>query len=101
MIRNEKTVNPKDKATAKVYQLETAMGAAIASFGTAATAVVIERDRFAPVKKCDDLLSLRSDAYTVTEDQRLVLAEERAGIPPTVSLGDTYKMVPAFNQLTQ
>eukprot|EP01062_Namystynia_karyoxenos_P062632 TRINITY_DN55514_c0_g1_i1.p1 TRINITY_DN55514_c0_g1~~TRINITY_DN55514_c0_g1_i1.p1 ORF type:complete len:474 (+),score=174.04 TRINITY_DN55514_c0_g1_i1:84-1505(+) len=101
MIRNEKTVDPKDKKTPKVYQLETAMGAAIASFGAGARAVVVGRDRFAPVKKCDDLLCLRSDAYVVTPDRRLQLAPERQGVPPVVSLGDTYKMVPAFEQLTQ
>ena len=28
----------------------------------------VPRTRFAPVKKCDDLLSLRSDAYVITED---------------------------------
>merc|ERR1712187_321761 len=100
MIRNSKTVDPKDDTTAKVYQLETAMGAAIANFGSRSRAVVVDRTRFAPVKKCDDLLNLRSDAYEVTEDSRLQLIESRAGIPPTVNLGDTYKKIKEFEQLT-
>lgn len=100
MIRNSKTVDPKDDSTAKVYQLETAMGAAIANFGSRSRAVVVDRTRFAPVKKCDDLLNLRSDAYEVTEDSRLQLIESRAGIPPTVNLGDTYKKIKEFEQLT-
>lgn len=100
MIRNAKTVDPKDDSTAKVYQLETAMGAAIANFGSRARAVIVDRTRFAPVKKCDDLLNLRSDAYEVTPDSRLQLVESRLGVPPTVNLGDTYKKIKEFEQLT-
>lgn len=100
MIKNEKTVNPKDDSTAAVFQLETAMGAAISNFGAKARAVVVERTRFAPVKKCDDLLNLRSDAYMVTEDFRLQLIPERNGVPPTVTLGDTYKKIADFDKLT-
>lgn len=100
MIRNKKTVDPKDDSTAAVYQLETAMGAAIASFGARARAVVVERDRFAPVKKCDDLLSLRSDVYEVTPDFRLQLVASRKGVPPNVNLGDTYKKMGEFEKLT-
>ena len=33
-----------------------------------AQAIRIPRSRFAPVKKCDDLLALRSDAYKLTEE---------------------------------
>eukprot|EP01062_Namystynia_karyoxenos_P055764 TRINITY_DN46809_c0_g1_i1.p1 TRINITY_DN46809_c0_g1~~TRINITY_DN46809_c0_g1_i1.p1 ORF type:complete len:565 (+),score=258.70 TRINITY_DN46809_c0_g1_i1:88-1695(+) len=100
LIRNAKTVDPKDDSTPKVYQLETAMGAAIASFGARARAVVVKRDRFAPVKKCDDLLSLRSDVYEVTPDWRLQLKAERDGKPPNVTLGGTYKKIGAFEELT-
>jgi len=100
MIRNAKTVDPKDDSSAKVFQLETAMGAAIANFGTRARAVVVDRTRFAPVKKCDDLLNLRSDAYELTADSRLQLVEARQGVPPTVNLGDTYKKIQQFDVLT-
>eukprot|EP01065_Artemidia_motanka_P006041 TRINITY_DN1293_c0_g2_i1.p1 TRINITY_DN1293_c0_g2~~TRINITY_DN1293_c0_g2_i1.p1 ORF type:complete len:474 (+),score=161.17 TRINITY_DN1293_c0_g2_i1:114-1535(+) len=101
MIRNEKEVDPTDKKSAPVFQLETAMGAAIASFGASSRAVVVGRDRFAPVKKCDDLLCLRSDVYVVSDDRRLQLHPDRQGVPPVVTLGDTYKMLPAFENLTQ
>jgi len=100
MIRNSKTVDPKDDSTSKVYQLETAMGAAIANFGTRSRAVIVDRTRFAPVKKCDDLLNLRSDAYESTSDHRLQLIASRNGLPPTVNLGDTYKKIDAFDKLT-
>ena len=36
-----------------------------------AQAIKIPRSRFAPVKKCDDLLALRSDAYKLTEAFRV------------------------------
>merc|ERR1711967_70122 len=95
---NEKTVDPRDKASTKVIQLETAMGAAISSF-QGATAILIPRTRFAPVKKCDDLLALRSDAYVLTSDFRMELAPERKGVPPTVKLDDMYKFVDAMDTL--
>ncbi|KAJ8611401.1 hypothetical protein CTAYLR_006508 [Chrysophaeum taylorii] len=89
MIKNKKTVDPKDDSSTKVYQLETAMGAAIESF-KGATAIVVPRTRFAPVKKCNDLLLLRSDAYVV-EEAIPVLATTPA---PVVSLDSKkYKLV--------
>ena len=99
VIRNSKTVNPTDASSTKVFQLETAMGTAITSF-TAATAIVVPRERFAPVKTCNDLLSLRSDAYDVTSDFRMVLSPRRQGVPPVVSLDDKhYKFVDGFEKL--
>lgn len=93
VIKNKKTVDPRDKKSPAVYQLETAMGAAIECFADAG-AVVVPRTRFAPVKTTSDLLALRSDAYVITEDGRAVLAPERNGIPPEINLdGDHFKMV--------
>ncbi|OQR99190.1 phosphoglucomutase [Achlya hypogyna] len=92
-IRNNKTVDPKDGDSPAVYQLETAMGAAIECFD-GASAVCVPRTRFAPVKKCDDLLLLRSDAYIVTDDYRLVLAPERQGKATVMGLdGKKFKLV--------
>merc|ERR1711933_43950 len=95
---NDKTVDPRRKDSTKVIQLETAMGAAISCF-KGASALLIPRTRFAPVKKCDDLIALRSDAYVVTEDFRIELAPERAGIPPIVKLDDRYKFVDAMDTI--
>lgn len=89
LIRNFKTVDPRDAASPKVLQLESAMGAAIECFPRAG-AVLVPRTRFAPVKTTSDLLALRSDAYVVTPDQRLELAPERGGTPPEVVLDDRY-----------
>ncbi len=67
MIRNNKTVDPRDKASTPVFQLETAMGSAIAVF-EGAGAIRIDKIRFAPIKKTNDLLDVRSDNYVLTED---------------------------------
>merc|ERR1711865_298256 len=95
---NDKTVDPRVKTSTKVVQLETAMGAAISCFD-GATALLIPRSRFAPVKKCDDLIALRSDAYCLTQDFRIELAPERNGVPPTVKLDDLYKFVDAMDTI--
>lgn len=89
MIANKKTVDPKDPESTKVIQLETAMGAAIASLD-GASAVRVPRSRFAPVKTTGDLLAVRSDAYVEAEDHSVRLASRREGKPPTVQLDKTY-----------
>jgi UTP--glucose-1-phosphate uridylyltransferase len=65
-------VNPKEVDSEKVYQLETAMGSAISSF-TGAKAILVPRSRFAPVKKSNDLLSIWSDIYELTEQYQIQL----------------------------
>lgn len=93
MIRNRKTIDPRDLGSMPVYQLETAMGSAITIF-EGAGAIRVPRSRFAPVKRTDDLLAVRSDAYVLTADHRVVLVPERDGVPPTVEfLSDHYRFV--------
>ena len=77
MIVNEKTVDPSDSSSPAVYQLETAMGAAIGVF-EGARAIRVPRSRFVPVKKTSDLLVLRSDAYVLGDGARIELAAEAA-----------------------
>jgi UDP-N-acetylglucosamine pyrophosphorylase len=98
LITNSKTVDPRDPASTKVLQLESAMGAAIECFDRSG-AVVVPRTRFAPVKTTSDLLVLRSDACRVTEDHRLILVEERVGSPPLVDLDPKhYKLLQDFER---
>jgi len=95
MIVNRKTVDPSDKSSPSVIQLETAMGAAIDVFD-GARAIRVARRRFAPVKTTSDLLALRSDAYALTDDFRVEPAEGRDG-PPVVDLDDDhYKLLRDF-----
>lgn len=94
LIRNEKTVDPADKTSTPVYQIESAMGAAIEVF-EGATAIVVGRDRFLPVKATSDLLLVRSDAYAL--DERNALAQQVESVP-TVSLdADHYKLIGDFD----
>eukprot|EP01023_Acetabularia_acetabulum_P013170 TRINITY_DN162_c0_g1_i1.p1 TRINITY_DN162_c0_g1~~TRINITY_DN162_c0_g1_i1.p1 ORF type:complete len:475 (-),score=81.98 TRINITY_DN162_c0_g1_i1:454-1878(-) len=96
LIKNKKTVNPRDSSTEKVYQLETAMGSAIECFEKT-DAVVVPRSRFAPVKTCNDLFVLRSDVYKINEDSTVELAIEKA---PLVKLDDKYyKLVDQMESL--
>ncbi|NOZ93803.1 MAG: UTP--glucose-1-phosphate uridylyltransferase [Acidobacteria bacterium] len=83
-IVNRKTLDPRDPGSPPVVQLETAMGAAISLFPNAA-AVRVPRHRFSPVKTTGDLLAVRSDAYELTDDARIVLHHGRQR-PPCVQL---------------
>lgn len=99
VIRNVKTVDPRDASTQKVYQLETAMGAAIQCF-RGARAVCVPRSRFFPVKTCSDLLLLRSDAVEIREDGGMELAPECGGVAPVVLLNPKlYKLVESLGPL--
>lgn len=89
MIRNSKTVDPTDSSSTPVFQLETAMGAAIAVFEKAG-AVRVPRSRFAPVKTTSDLLSIRSDDYVLNEKFVVVPAADRRVDPAVVSLDSNW-----------
>ena len=93
LIRNEKTVDPTDKSSTPVYQIESAMGAAIEVFD-GATAIVVGRDRFLPVKATSDLFLIRSDAYALDERGALV---QQVGAAPSISLDSgSYKLIHDF-----
>lgn len=98
MIRNNKTVDPRDQTSTAVIQLEIAMGAAIECFAGSA-AIEVPRSRFAPVKTTGDLLALRSDAYDVLADGQVRLHASRHGEPPVILLGDAYKLVDSLPSL--
>lgn len=90
LISNKKTVNPRDRASRKVVQIETAMGAAIEVF-EGALALQVPRRRFAPVKSNNDLLVVRSDAYVLQDDCTLAINPSRV-LPglPLVSLDSQF-----------
>lgn len=85
LIRNEKTVDPTDRTSPRVVQIESAMGAAIEVFDGAAV-LEVGRDRFLPVKTTNDLLVLRSDVYEEDDAHRLVAVVD----PPLVDLDPAY-----------
>jgi len=72
IIKNQKTLDPRDENSPKVFQVETAMGAAISLF-EGATAIRVPTSRFVPVKKCNDLLAIRSDRFVFSKEDNLIL----------------------------
>ncbi|GAA1478124.1 UTP--glucose-1-phosphate uridylyltransferase [Nocardioides aestuarii] len=95
LIRNVKNVDPGDKTTPEVIQVETAMGAAIEVFEGAQT-IEVGRDRFVPVKTTNDLLVLRSDVYALGGD--FVLDQSTEEVPFIELDGDHYKLVGEFDK---
>lgn len=94
LIRNVKNVDPTDPTSPRVYQVETAMGAALEVF-PGAQAIVVDRSRFLPVKTTNDLLLMRSDCYDLGEDGQLRLVTRQA---PVVDLDpEHYRTLAAFD----
>ncbi len=94
MIVNNKPVDPSRPNSPAVYQLETAVGLAISAFD-GAQAIRVPRNRFMPVKRCNDLLALRSDAYRLSQQQCIGLDPRRGTGPfpggaPLVELDDCF-----------
>jgi len=97
LICNRKYLNPRDESSLPVYQLETAMGSAISVFEQA-RAIRVSRARFAPVKTTDDLLVVRSDAYTLAADGCLQPAHS-PGNTPVIDLDKRYfKLINDFEE---
>ena len=98
LIINRKPVNPQDKSSQPIYQLETAMGAAISSY-PGASAVDVPRTRFAPVKTTNDLLVAMSDNFLLDEQYHLVPNPRRRAGTIVVDLDpDYYRLLDDFNK---
>jgi UTP--glucose-1-phosphate uridylyltransferase len=95
LIRNVKTLDPGDKSTPEVIQIETAMGAAVEVF-EGSRLIEVGRDRFVPVKTTNDLLVLRSDVYDIGQD--FVLDQAAVEIPFVDLDGAFYKLVGDFDK---
>lgn len=75
-------LNSKKIEGVEVFQLETAMGAAMGSFSKP-TALAVSRERFFPIKKMSDLFTLQSDLFLLNEDFQLVPNPDRPShLPP-------------------
>jgi UTP--glucose-1-phosphate uridylyltransferase len=95
LIRNVKNVDPADKTSPEVVQIETAMGAAVEVFEGSAL-IEVGRDRFVPVKTTNDLLVLRSDVYDLADGYVLDQTVDRL---PYIELDDSYyKVVAEFEK---
>jgi UTP--glucose-1-phosphate uridylyltransferase len=98
MIRNSKKVDPGNPSSPDVYQLESAMGSAISVFDDA-SALRVSRDRFAPVKSCEELLLLWSDYYVLTDDYRMV--KNPAAAPGQVQINLDTRYYARLDQLKE
>jgi UTP--glucose-1-phosphate uridylyltransferase len=85
LIVNRKTVDPRDPSSTPVVQLESAMGSAIQSF-EGARLLCVPRTRFVPVKTTNDLLTLRSDVYVISDGMIVGPVPERVGKLPYIDL---------------
>lgn len=89
MMCNPKRLDPRNEESPAVYQVETAMGAAISLFEGAA-AIKVPRSRFFPVKKCNDLLAVRSDCFPLTKENNLTLNPKRKSDTIKINLDPKY-----------
>ena len=85
LIVNHKTVDPRDPDSTPVLQLESAMGSAIGNFADAQL-LCVPRTRFVPVKTTNDLLTLRSDVYRISDGMIVAPIPERVGDLPYIDL---------------
>ncbi|MDP8203731.1 MAG: UTP--glucose-1-phosphate uridylyltransferase [Candidatus Tenebribacter mawsonii] len=90
-------LNKKEVEGEKVYQVESAMGAAISVFKNS-QAIIVNRDRFVPVKKTNDMLAILSDAYELTSDFKLKLVNEYAKVPHIELRDEFYKDINNFEK---
>jgi UTP--glucose-1-phosphate uridylyltransferase len=97
IIVNRKTVDVRDPASPAVIQLESAMGAAIGLI-TGAQAVAVPRERFMPVKSCQDLLVLRSDCFALNDAYHLVQCNPGQTLPIVQLDQHFYKVISDFEQ---
>jgi UTP--glucose-1-phosphate uridylyltransferase len=91
MIVNPKSLDPRIPTSPSIFQVESAMGAAIGLF-EGAQAILVPRARFLPVKKCSDLLVIRSDCYRFADGHRLAsdMAVHTPDEGPAVDLDPAY-----------
>uniref|UniRef100_A0A7I4YRQ7 UTP--glucose-1-phosphate uridylyltransferase n=1 Tax=Haemonchus contortus TaxID=6289 RepID=A0A7I4YRQ7_HAECO len=93
-ISSEIIVNKKILNGRPVIQLETSIGGCIRNFPRA-YCVHVDRCRFLPVKKVDDLLAISSNLYTLNDARALQLSRSRPA--PTVELGSFFQRVDEFH----
>lgn len=91
-IMNQKTIDG-----ISVIQLESAMGSAINVFEES-QAIVVGRERFVPVKKTNEFLAVRSNAFVIDENWQIKLKEGKVHAPQIQLDERYYKTVSDFDQ---
>ncbi|MFQ5444253.1 MAG: UTP--glucose-1-phosphate uridylyltransferase, partial [Nitrospinales bacterium] len=81
-----------------VIQLETAIGSALGCF-SGAVGLIVNRDRFMPVKKTSDLLLVQSDLFILDEKGFLLRNPARTSADlPQVEFGDSFRKLEDFQE---
>ena len=87
--------NPKKLSNGKqIIQLEIAMGSAIKSFKNS-TLINVPRNRFRPVKKCQDLFLIQSNLFHLDKYYNL---ESKSKDLPLIKFSDNYKKIQDFTR---
>jgi len=92
--------NKKEVHNTSVVQLESALGAAIQCFENSKL-VCVDRDRFLPVKTCNDLLLLMSDVYDFSAKGEVSLSNKQQPHIPVVKLGPMFQQLETFRRRFQ
>jgi len=96
IIVNRKTVDPTDKSSTKVIQIECAMGTAIEAID-GSRAMHVPRSRFRPVKTTNELTLVRSDLFRFEPDWRVAATTERPD--PLIDLSSEFAFVDDVERL--
>ena len=96
IIVNRKTVDPTDKSSTKVIQIECAMGTAIEAID-GSRAMHVPRSRFRPVKTTNELTLVRSDLFRFEPDWREAATTERPD--PLIDLSSEFAFVDDLERL--
>jgi len=98
LIINPKYLDPRDPSSPEVYQLETAMGSAISAFDSA-DALIVPRERFAPVKTTNDLLLIQSDCFIISDQSTIIPNPKVKNDYPQITLDEKfYKKIDGFEK---
>jgi UTP--glucose-1-phosphate uridylyltransferase len=98
LIINPKHLDPRNPSSPKVYQMETAMGSAISAFDSA-DALIVPRNRFAPVKTTNDLLLVQSDCFIISDQSTIIPNPGVKNHSPQINLDERfYKKIDEFEK---
>jgi len=89
-------VNRKTTDGVNVIQLETAIGSALECF-PGAVGLNVSRDRFLPVKKTDDLLSVQSDLFVLNNGHLTRNPERKLPGLPVIRLGGAFALLEDYH----
>jgi UTP--glucose-1-phosphate uridylyltransferase len=90
-------VNRKTIAGKNIIQLETAIGSAVECF-PGAVGLTVQRDRFMPVKKTDDLLLVQSDLFVLDKGRLSRNPDRKQTALPSVQLGEKFADLKGFQK---